>query len=91
MTDDGVRSTIVLENRERLTVGGVTEITAFTEDRIDLDTCMGHLCIRGRGLTVTDLSSETGEVSASFDMDDFELTTTGRTKGKKSFREKVFG
>lgn len=89
MTDDGVRSTIVLENRERLTVGGVTEITAFTEDRIDLDTCMGHLCIRGRGLTVTDLSSETGEVSATGSFS--SVVYTGRTNGKKSFREKVFG
>ena len=89
MTEEGIASSVVLENREKLTVSGVIEITAFNEDRIELDTCMGHLCVRGKGMTVTDLSSETGEISAAGSFSSFVYT--GKTRGKKSFREKVFG
>lgn len=89
MAEENFESSVVLENREVLTVGGVTEITAFDEEKIELDTCLGHLCVRGKGMTVTDLSSETGEVRASGAFS--SIVYSGRTKGKKSLREKVFG
>ena len=89
MTEESIASSVVLENREKLTVSGVTEITSFNEERIELDTCLGPLCVRGKGMTVTDLSSETGEVSATGSFS--SVAYTGRARGKKSFREKVFG
>lgn len=55
---------IILENRERLTVTGVTDILTFDEDEIVLNTQNGILEISGRELKVEKLSSDEGEVLA---------------------------
>lgn len=55
---------IILENREKLTVTGVTDILTFDEDEIVLNTQNGILEISGRELKVEKLSSDEGEVLA---------------------------
>ena len=54
---------ILLENREKLTVCGVEDADSFDESRIILQTMMGSLIIKGENLHIDKLSLETGEVS----------------------------
>lgn len=52
---------ISLANRERLEITGVREIVSFDESQVILDTDMGLLTIKGKGLHVKRLMLEKGE------------------------------
>ena len=54
---------LVMENRKKLTLTAVRDVTMFEENRIVLDTQMGELTITGQGLHLNNLSVETGEIS----------------------------
>ena len=56
--------TLIIENREALTVSGVTEVGNFDEDIIVLYTSFGEITVKGEKLQVSLLNTETGEVSA---------------------------
>lgn len=56
---------VLLENRERLVISGVTDVTAFDESCVCLDTVCGLLDIEGSALAVQDLSLAEGRVSVT--------------------------
>lgn len=55
---------IILENREKLSITGVTDILTFDEDEIILNTEHGILEIMGTDLKVEKLSLDSGEILA---------------------------
>ena len=62
---DGARQlphTRVLEERKRLTVTGIQAIVSYDAFTVTLETSGGTLAIGGEGLTVSELSVQTGEV-----------------------------
>ncbi|MCI8933687.1 MAG: sporulation protein YabP [Clostridiaceae bacterium] len=54
---------VILENRERLSVSGVSEVLSFDENQVALITSMGLLTIGGQQLHVEKLSLEMGEIA----------------------------
>jgi len=56
---------IILENRERLSVSGVEHVNNFNSEMIVLETVAGVLTIKGEDLDVNKLSVEDGNVSVS--------------------------
>lgn len=54
---------IILENRERLSVSGVSEVISFDENEVSLVTSMGVLTVGGQELHVEKLNLEVGELS----------------------------
>ncbi len=55
---------LIINDRSKLTVSGVTEVGNFDEESIILYTGVGEISIKGEGLQVSLLNTETGEVSA---------------------------
>lgn len=53
---------IILENRRKLCAAGVTDVTAFDEEKIVLTTALGDLTVGGYGLHIGSFSQETGEL-----------------------------
>ena len=53
---------LILENRERMSVSGVTEVERFDEQEAIIHTTQGSLVIRGGGLHMEKLSLETGDI-----------------------------
>ena len=49
------RHKIILEEREKLSITGVTDVIAFDEESITADTDMGVITIRGEGLHISKL------------------------------------
>ncbi len=49
-----------LENREKLTVSGVSEVESFDEAAVALATCRGLLVVRGKELHLQSLSLDGG-------------------------------
>lgn len=80
---------IILENREKLSVSGVSDILTFDEEEIMLETELGQLHIKGSDLKVEKLSVDTGEVVAKGSFD--SLTYTKNTvENRGSFWKNVF-
>lgn len=48
-----------LVNRETLTVSGVKDVLNFSDVQIELDTDMGILTVKGNGLKIISISTET--------------------------------
>ena len=52
---------IVLEEREKLRVTGVSDVQSFDEEQVLLETAKGMLIVRGQGLHVEKLQLDAGE------------------------------
>jgi len=53
---------VIMEDREHLSVSGVTDVNEFNEAVIVLETSMGVLTVEGENLKISQLSIETGEM-----------------------------
>jgi len=53
---------IIIENRTKMTAGGIRDVETFSPDRIVLITDGHLLTVTGRGMKVKKLSTETGEI-----------------------------
>lgn len=56
---------LVLSERSKLTLTGVTEVVSFEEDGVVLKTALGTLIIQGRQLQLKTLSLEGGQVEVN--------------------------
>jgi len=54
---------IIMENREKLTVSGVEDVSGFDENEIIMSTVCGNLIVRGSGLKIDKLTLESGDVA----------------------------
>ena len=54
---------LVLDERKKLTVSGVSEVVSFDENAVALQTVRGTLLIRGRDLHLKTLSLDGGQVA----------------------------
>ena len=54
---------LIMEDRKRLCLSGVSDVTAFDEEKVTLTTSMGILTVSGQGLHIGNFSRETGELN----------------------------
>ena len=59
----GTEHNVILENREKLQLSGVTAIDSFDDRAVVLYTSCGQLTILGRHLQMQQISVETGDVT----------------------------
>jgi len=82
---------IILEERERLSITGVTEVIAFDDESITADTDMGVLVIRGEGLHIGKLNLDDGILQTEGEIESIEYTDgDGTTKGGAFLFGKIF-
>ena len=79
---------LVLQNRDCLSVTGVTEVCGFDESRVSMVTVLGDLLIQGKDLRISRLSLDVGEVDVEGTVDRMEYTKLKRKK--ESFLARVF-
>ena len=53
---------LILENRRMVTATGITRIVSYDDSAATLETQQGGLTIGGRGIQVSELSLQTGEM-----------------------------
>lgn len=63
MAEETMPHRLNLENREKLTMTGVTEIISFDEGSVLLKTSLGTLTVLGEGLQLKTLTVEGGNVA----------------------------
>jgi len=59
------RSYLTLENRNKMTLDGVTEIVSFNDEQILVKTVLGNMDIRGEELKMNKLDVQNGDVIIS--------------------------
>lgn len=65
---------IVMCNRKKMELTGVTEVVGFSDTLVELQTCMGGLLIRGKGITINKLNTETGELKVNGEIASVQYT-----------------
>lgn len=79
---------VIIENRARMSLSGVTDVENFDENEISLYTSMGDMVIRGKNLHVESVSIESGEMSISGEIKSLVWGDKDRTK-KPTFWQKM--
>ena len=72
---------IIIENRSRMSVSGVSDVENFDENTVVLYTNRGLLTVKGTGLHIERLSLETGELAVEGTIDALEYTSDIETGG----------
>ena len=57
------RHNIILENRSKLLLTGVTEVASFDDSELRIYTELGELLIKGSQMHISDMSVESGELN----------------------------
>ena len=81
--------TIKCDNRENVCVSGVSEVLSFDELSVVCQTPMGVLAIKGSGLKVSNLNTETGLLDVSGSVDSLTYTSGGG-RSKQSVLSRIF-
>ncbi|HEY5587070.1 MAG TPA: sporulation protein YabP [Ruminiclostridium sp.] len=81
--------TLLLENREKLSVSGVIDVESFNDQSIVAITDVGVLIIRGSELHINKLNLESNELIVEGDIFSLEYSD-GETGRSKSFFGKMF-
>ena len=79
---------IIMEQRNKLTITGVTDIDSFDEQTVLLFTGLGELAIRGENLHIDRIDVDTGEVNLEGEID--SLTYADNQPNKGGFFGKLF-
>lgn len=79
---------IILEDRRRLTVSGVSDIDRFDDQSVVVFTEMGDLTVRGSDLHVNRLSLEVGEIAVEGNIEALQYADNGPKAS--GFFSKVF-
>lgn len=66
-----VPQNIILENRRRISVSGVSDVDSFDESQSVIYTCMGLLEIKGAEMHMSKLNLDSGEIILEGKFDSF--------------------
>ena len=85
MAEPGKKShTLMLDNRSKLSLTGVEDVSGFNEEAVSVRTTAGTLIIRGSGLHIDRLNLETGDVSVDGSIDSMQYLGSDGSKSKLS-------
>jgi sporulation protein YabP len=67
---------VIMSNRRKMSLTGVTEVVGFSDTLVELKTCMGGLIIKGKGLTINKLNTDTGELDVNGEITSIQYTAS---------------
>lgn len=68
------RHTLLMDEREKLQIGGVLEVLSFDEEGVMMETTCGLLVLKGADLHIGRLDLEEGEVTVNGTVDSIDYT-----------------
>lgn len=80
---------VIIENRKRISMSGVTDVGSFDEETLNIVSADGNITVKGENLQVTKLSLESGELCAEGEINAV-IYSVSPVKGKGLF-SKMFG
>lgn len=79
--------TLLLDNRKKLSLTGVSDVQGFNEELVNITTSLGDLIVRGSKLHISKLNLETGEVDIDGVINSLQYT---ESRNNKSFMQRLF-
>ena len=70
----GGHDTLMMEEREKLQIGGVLEVISFDEEGVMMETTCGLLVLKGAELHIGKLDLEEGEVTVNGTIDSIDYS-----------------
>ena len=83
----GKPHTMLLDNRKKLSLTGVSDVLGFNEELVSTKTSLGDLIIRGTKLHISKLNLETGEVDIDGNINSLQYI---ESRESKSFMQRLF-
>lgn len=85
------KHSVSIENRNKIIVTGVIDVSSFDEENISAETTMGYLTVKGSNLHISKLNMDSGELLIDGDADSLVYTNLKDEKnGKSSLFSKMF-
>lgn len=81
------KHSLMMEDRARMSLTGVSEVSAFSDTIVSLKTCRGILTIQGKGMNISKLNTDTGELNVNGDI---SLIKYSKDKAKGGLFEGLF-
>ncbi|MCH5298368.1 MAG: sporulation protein YabP [Ruminococcus sp.] len=79
--------TMLLDNRKKLSLTGVSDVLGFNEELVSIKTSLGDLIVRGSKLHISKLNLETGEVDIDGVINSLQYI---ESRDGKSFMQRLF-
>ena len=81
---------LILENRNKLSISGVSDVDSFDEQEIVIYTALGTLTVKGFDLHINKLNVESGELVIEGELDSIAYSDQGRQEKGGGFFAKMF-
>lgn len=85
--EPALQHTLLLESRSKMTLSGVKEVVGFSDSEVMLRTTCGNLAVHGKGLNISRLNTDTGELFISGEV---SVMKYSKDKKKGSIFEGLF-
>lgn len=89
-TNLGIIQNLVLENREKLSVSGVSDVLSFDDQVVMIETELGLLTVKGENLRINKLSIDTSEVIVEGEISFLSYSEAQVEKSKGNILSKIF-
>ena len=89
-TEERKNSRVVLTDRNKLEMDGVSSVVSYDDGEIVIDTVCGRAVISGSGLSVSKLDLDSGEVCFDGVFDEIVYVGTKEEGGKKGLFSGLF-
>ncbi len=86
---DKINQNLVLENRKKLDVSGVEDVSSFDEKQITALTTMGILTIKGVNLHIKKFNNQTNELNITGRVDEL-IYSNKQKRNNLNFLGKIF-
>ena len=81
--EEKANHSLLVSGRKHLVLQGVLHVESFDEVEINLETNMGSLILKGEGMHITQLSLETGSLTAEGQFNSFQyFESKGKGRGR---------
>ena len=81
---------IVIENREKMTISGVTDVLSFDDQMIIVETGLGLLTVKGENLKINKLNIDTSDFSLNGHISAISYSDGALEARQNSFLGKIF-
>lgn len=78
---------LIMENRRRLNISGVTDVESFDDQTVVMTTCKGGLTVKGNELNIEKFSTELTEIGITGEIIAIVYTNS---KSSEGFFSKIF-
>lgn len=80
MTNSNIVQNLILENRTKLNVTGVSDVLSFDDQVVMVDTELGLLTVKGENIRINKLSLDTAEVIIEGEISSLAYSQTKQEK-----------